>query len=95
MIERHITFNVHADRTGEFERFFADEYRPAMAESPGFVKAELLREAESETRYQMVLRFEDAAGAAGWRNSEVHQALQPALLALHAGNEILAYEVIG
>ena len=95
MIERHITFNVHADKTGEFERFFADKYRPAMAESPGFVKAELLREGERPTRYQMVLRFEDADGAAGWRNSEVHRALQPALLALYADNEIVAYEVIG
>jgi antibiotic biosynthesis monooxygenase (ABM) superfamily enzyme len=95
MIERHITFNVHPDRTGEFERFFADDYGPAMATSPGFVKAELLREAESETRYQMVLRFEDADSAAGWRTSAVHGALQPALRALYAENEIQAYEVVG
>lgn len=95
MIERHITFNVHADRTAEFEQFFANEYRPTMAKSPGFVKVELLREAESTTRYQMVLRFEDADSAAGWRTSAVHQALQPALLALYADNEIQGYEVIG
>jgi antibiotic biosynthesis monooxygenase (ABM) superfamily enzyme len=95
VIERHITFNVHADRTAAFERFFADEYGPAMAESPGFVKADLLREADHATRYQMVLRFEDGDSAAGWRTSEVHQALQPALLALYADNEIVAYEVIG
>lgn len=95
MIERHITFNVHAHRTGEFERFFANEYGPTMAKAPGFVKVELLREAESTTRYQMVFRFEDADSAAGWRTSAVHQALQPALLALYAGNEIQGYEVIG
>lgn len=94
MIERHITFNVHPDRTGEFERFFADEYRPAMAKSPGFVKVELLREAESVSRYQMVLRFQDADSAAGWRNSDVHVALQPALKALYADNEIQGYVVI-
>ena len=28
MIERHITFNVHPDRTEAFERFFADAYAP-------------------------------------------------------------------
>ena len=95
MIERHITFNVHPDKTGAWEQFFADEYRPTMAKSPGFVKVELLREADSLTRYQMVLRFEDADSAAGWRNSEVHQALQPALKALYANNEIQGYEVIG
>ena len=63
MIERHITFNVHPDRTAEFERFFADEYRPAMATSPGFVRVELLREAENPSRYQMVLRWVDADSA--------------------------------
>lgn len=95
MIERHITFNVHPDKTAMFERFFTDEYRPKMAQSPGFVKVELLREAGSPTRYQMVLRFEDADSATGWRTSEVHQALQPALTALHTGMEIQGYDVIG
>ena len=95
MIERHVTFNVHPDKTSDFEQFFADQYGPTMARSPGFVKIELLREAESLTRYQMVLRFEDADGAVGWRMSEVHQALQPALTALYDDNEIQGYEVIG
>ena len=94
MIERHITFNVHPDKTAAFEQFIADEYGPAMAASPGFVKIELLREAESRTRYQMVFRFEDGEGAAGWRTSEVHLALQPALNQLHVGMEIQGYEVI-
>ena len=95
MIERHITFNVHPDRTAAFEQFIADEYGPAMAKSPGFVKLDLLREAESATRYQMVFRFEDAESAAGWRNSEVHVALQPALKALHEDMAVQGYEVIG
>jgi antibiotic biosynthesis monooxygenase (ABM) superfamily enzyme len=96
VIERHITTNVNPDKTGAFEAFFADEYRPAMAKSPGFVRAELLREMERITRYQMVLRFEDADSAAGWRTSEVHLALQPALLALYAdtSSEIQGYDVI-
>ena len=94
MIERHITFSVYPDKAMEFEHFFADEYRPAMAKSRGFVSVELLREAEHPSRYQMVLRFEDADSAAGWRTSLEHQALQPGLDALHSGNEILAYEVV-
>jgi antibiotic biosynthesis monooxygenase (ABM) superfamily enzyme len=94
VIERHITFAVHPDRTGDFERFFADEYRPAMTASPGYLSASLLREADSETRYQMVLRFADADASATWRNSEVHKALQPALNELHGGMEILGYEII-
>jgi len=95
MIERHITFNVHPDGTAAFEQLFADEYAPTMAKAPGFVKVELLREADSPTRYQMVLRFDDAASAVAWRTSDVHQALQPALQALYTDNEIQGYEVIG
>ena len=94
MIERHITFNVHPDRTADFERFFTDRYRPAMAESPGFIRVELLREAEQPTRYQMMLRFEDADTAAGWRTSPVHQNLQPGLSELFSTNEIVGYEVV-
>jgi antibiotic biosynthesis monooxygenase (ABM) superfamily enzyme len=94
VIERHITFDVHPETTGAFERFFTDEYRPAMAKSPGFVKAELLREADSSSRYQMVLRFTDGDAAAAWRTSEVHQALQPSLNALHGGMEVQGYETI-
>lgn len=95
MIERHITFNVHLDKTAAFEQFIAEEYGPAMAMSPGFVKVELLREAECPTRYQMVFRFQDADSAAVWRTSEVHLALQPALKALHVDMEIQGYKVIG
>ena len=94
MIERHITFNVHPEATGAFERFFAVTYRPAMSRSPGFVRADLLRETERATRYQMVLRFEDQDSAARWRTSDVHQALQPEWTALFADSEIQAYEVV-
>lgn len=94
MIERHITFNVHPEEVEEFERFFATEYAPKMAMSPGFVRVELLREADQPSRYQMVMRWRDGEAAAGWRTSPVHQALQPALNALHSGMEILAYEVV-
>jgi heme-degrading monooxygenase HmoA len=94
VIERHITFTVHPERTSDFERFFADQYRPAMARSPGFVRVELLREADQAARYQMVLRFEDAEASLGWRTSPVHQGLQPALAALVADSEVQGYDVM-
>ena len=94
MIERHITFNVHPDKTGAFERLFSDEYGPTMAKSRGFVKVELLREAENPTRYQMMPRFEDAEGAAGWAASEAHQALQPAMKALYSRSELQVFIVV-
>jgi heme-degrading monooxygenase HmoA len=95
MIERHITFRVPAANAGAFERFFDEAYRPAMAEAPGYLRVELLREIDDPTRYQMTLRFSDLDSAAGWRTSERHRALQPALGALHEGSEVVAYHVIG
>jgi antibiotic biosynthesis monooxygenase (ABM) superfamily enzyme len=94
VIERHITFNVHPDKTGDFERFITGEYGQAMAGTPGFIRIELLREADSATSYQLTFRFTDGDSAAGWRTSEIHQALQPALMALHGGMQVQGYEVI-
>ena len=94
MIERHITFNVHPDRTADFEAFFRDEYAPAMARWPGFVRVDLLRETDAPDRYQMVLRFADADAATGWRTSDVHTALQPTLTSLFSTNEIVGYVVV-
>jgi heme-degrading monooxygenase HmoA len=94
VIERHITFDVLADRTDAFERFFVDRYLPALTASPGFIRAELLRELEAPTRYQMVLRFASAEDAVTWRTSAEHEALQPDLVALHSGMTIQPYAVV-
>jgi heme-degrading monooxygenase HmoA len=92
MIERHITFAVHPDRTADFERFFVEAYRPPVLEMPGLVECTLLRELDDPTRYQMVFRWDEPEQAVAWRVSDVHRALQPALEQLHAGMEIVAYE---
>lgn len=94
MIERHVSFNVHPGQTGDFERFFADQYRPPVLGMPGLIECSLLREADRPERYQMVFRWQTADDAAGWRNSEVHQGLQPTLNALHSGMEIVAYSKV-
>jgi heme-degrading monooxygenase HmoA len=94
MIERHISFAVLPDKTADFERFIAEQYRPPVLEMPGLVECSLLREAEHADRYQLVFRWETADNAVAWRVSEVHQGLQPALNALHAGMEIVAYQKI-
>jgi heme-degrading monooxygenase HmoA len=94
MIERHVTFNVHPDSTGEFERLFEETYGPTMAKAAGFVKVELLRELDSPTRYQMVTRFVDAVSNDGWRDSEAHHSLQPAMKALYGSYELTIYDVV-
>ena len=92
MIERHITFAVHPDRTADFERFFAESYRPPVLEMPGLIECSLLREMEQPTRYQMIFRWEQPDQAVAWRVSVVHQGLQPELNELHGGMQIVAYE---
>jgi heme-degrading monooxygenase HmoA len=95
VIERHITFDVHPDRTSEFERFFAEDYRPPATQVPGFVACDLLREIEHPERYQMVFRWEHPDAAVAWRTSDVHQGLQPALQGLISSMEITAYTKVG
>jgi len=94
MIERHVTFNVLAGKTKEFEELFTKEYRPAMAAMPGFVKVELLAEQEYPSQYQMVIRFESMETAAGWRSSDAHMALKPKIKALYDGSKLVVYDVI-
>ena len=95
MIERHITFAVHPERTADFERFFAEQYRPPVLDMPGLIECSLLREIEQPARYQMVFRWEEPEHAVAWRVSEVHQGLQDELNSLHAGMDIVAYERLG
>lgn len=94
MIERHVTFHVLPTKTQEFARFFEEEYRPAMAKTPGFVRAELFKDMSEERDYVMVLRFESLEAAAAWRASEMHEALKPHLKSLYDGSELLVLAAV-
>ncbi|UCE00545.1 MAG: antibiotic biosynthesis monooxygenase [Chloroflexota bacterium] len=93
-IERHVTFHVIAAEVEAFEKFFIQDYRPAMATIAGFIKAELLKDSENPQDLQMVLRFESSQAAADWRASEVHAALKPRLKSMYNGSELQIYEVL-
>ena len=82
MIERHVTFSVLPNKCGEFEKFFVEQYRPGMSAMRGFVKVELLREAEQANQYQMVIRFESS------------ESLQPEFKSLYSESKLQVYEVI-
>lgn len=94
MIERHVTFDVLPERTADFERFFREQYLPAVQAMPDLIECLLLRESENPLRYQMVFRWHSADAAAAWRTSAVHQALQPALGTLNSGMSIVAYSSV-
>lgn len=94
MIERHVTFDVLPEKTSDFEKLFVEEYRPAMANMPGYLKVELLRQKESPNQYQMVIRFESEETAAAWRSSNAHQALKPHIKPLYSSSQLQVYDVI-
>ncbi len=94
MIERHVTFEVLPGQTCEFEKFFIEEYRPAMASMPGFINVALLREQEISSQYHMVIRFQSDENAAAWRASAAHQSLSPKLKALYTESQLRVYEVV-
>lgn len=94
MIERHVTFNVLPDKGEEFEEFFVEKYRPAMAAMAGFVDVGLLRQIDQATQYQMVIRFDSAEAAAEWRGSAIHKSLQPILKALYSESQLIVCDVI-
>jgi len=94
MIERHVTFNVLPGMTQEFVNLFCEDYRPAMASMPGFVKVDLLCEQQDPTKYQMVIRFESTEMAVAWRSSEAHQTLKPRIKALYQDSTLQVYDVI-
>jgi heme-degrading monooxygenase HmoA len=94
MIERHVTFNVYPDKRAEFEKVFLEEYRPAMAAMPGFIRVDLLCQPDQPNQYQMVIRFESAEAAADWRSSAAHKSLQPKIKALYSESQLQVYDVI-
>ncbi len=94
MIERHVTFHVLPGKGEEFARFFAEEYRPAMEKTAGFIQAGLLKELEQAQDLTMTLRFESLDAAATWRASSVHQALKPQLKSLYNGSELKVFEIV-
>lgn len=94
MIERHVIFKVLPGKGADFTKYFEEQYRPAMAKTDGFVKAELLRVLDSNSDYMMMLRFEDLESAAAWRSSSLHQELKPGLKALYNGSELMVLQVL-
>jgi heme-degrading monooxygenase HmoA len=94
MIERHVTFDVLPEKIQDFEKFFVENYRPAMASMPGYLKVELLREQENPNHYKMVIRFDSPDSAAAWRNSSAHQALSPKLKSLYSASQLQVYDFI-
>lgn len=94
MIERHVTFNVFSDKAKEFEKFFVEEYRPAMSAMAGFIKVELLRDHSELTQYLMVIRFDSIPAALAWRASAVHQSLKPIISSLYKDSSLQEFMVI-
>ena len=94
MTERQVTFHVLPNKGKEFAQFFEEEYRPAMARTEGFLKAELHKEMDKGQDFVMLLRFESIDAAASWRASNEHAALKPRLKSMYDGSELRVLELV-
>lgn len=81
MIVRQVSLKVRDGQGGAFERFWASEYRKAMSTKHGFLDARLLKYADAEDEYQMLLEFATEEDSAAWRASPEHTSLSPRLKA--------------
>ncbi len=93
MIERQVHFDVHPEKVAEFEEFFKNVYRPAMAKSEGFVSVDLLVDPKEPAHYQMAIRFTTQAYSDAWRASEAHKQLSPVLKQMYTGSQVYIFEV--
>jgi heme-degrading monooxygenase HmoA len=94
MVERHVSFDVLPGKWKDFEKFFSQEYAPAMSRQPGFLRVSLLREVDVPTAYKMVIAFETADLATAWRASDDHKALSPRLKSMYSESRVTVYEVV-
>jgi antibiotic biosynthesis monooxygenase (ABM) superfamily enzyme len=94
MIERHVTFHVLPGKEQAFHHFFKQEYLPAMAKTPGFGNATMLRDRGAQSDMKMVLRFETVEAASEWRASAAHSALKPRLKEHYDGSDLKVYDVL-
>ena len=90
MIERHISFDVKPGRGSDFVRFFTEDYRPPVLSFDGLIECSLLLEADSETRYQMVFRWETAENAQRKADAKHDHPLQPEQVDTKAARAIFA-----
>jgi heme-degrading monooxygenase HmoA len=93
MIERQVHFDVHPERSSDFEEFFKNEYRPAMARSAGFISVDLLVNPGEPGHYQMAIRFTDQLSSDAWRASDDHKRLAPRLKEMYSSSQVMIYEV--
>jgi heme-degrading monooxygenase HmoA len=94
MIERHVTFHLLPGGALAFEAFFGSEYRSALAATPGFAGAELLRPIEEDGSRVMVLRFSSAELALAWREGPRHKQLSPAFKSFYQSSDVRVYDVL-
>lgn len=94
IIERHVTIHLLPGSDEEFEQFFKQQYRPAIAKTDGFIKTELLNDTENPQDLKMVLRFDFPESAAAWRISEAHEVLKSHLKSLYGLVNLKVYNVL-
>src|ERR1700688_1511024 len=85
-IQLHADLAVDPAKEEEMLRFFADKFRPAAAQQPGFIDMRMLKLKSTPrgipppgANYQFVLTFSSEALRQKWIATDIHKQLWPIL----------------
>jgi heme-degrading monooxygenase HmoA len=85
-IQLHADLAVDPGKEGEMLRFFAEKFRPAAAQQPGFIDMRMLKLMSAlrgvpppGANYQFVLTFSSEALRQKWIATDTHKQLWPIL----------------
>ena len=79
MFVLHIGLPVADGMGNSLEQTFIDEFRPAISAQEGFRDVQLLRSADDQPDYCLVIAFASQEQQKKWVASDLHQQVWPAL----------------
>ena len=76
-VQLHIYIEVKPGRGPELEKLYHNAYVPAIKVQEGFLSTRLLRQYESNSKYEIDISFKTEKQRAAWAQSKEHQSAWP------------------
>ena len=76
-VQLHIYIEVKPGRGPEFEKLYHSTYVPAIKVQEGFLSTRLLRQYDSNSKYEIDISFKTEKQRAAWAQSKEHQSAWP------------------
>ena len=76
-VQLHIYIEVKPGKGPELEKLYHSAYVPAIKVQDGFLSSRLLRQYESQAKYEIDISFKTEKQRAAWAQSKEHQSAWP------------------